>query len=116
MTAYNFDPIERAQEHLKDINERLEQLQRNIAKLTAAAEREEKAKLSYLDTLEQELNTDPAYCDAEISAILCDTGEAIDNRLYYDYYADIERYKEAIGQLKADRDIYSFYIKQKKED
>ena len=111
-----YDPIERAQEHLKDINEQLEQLQRTVTKLTAAAEREEKAKLSYLDTLEQELNTDPAYCDAEINDILSDTSDAIDNRIFNDYYADIQRYKEAIECLKADREIYSYFIEHRKED
>lgn len=116
MTAQNLDPIKRARELLEEVNEQLEQLQRTTTKLTEAAEREEKAKLNYLDTLEHELNEDPAYCDAEINAILCDTSDAIDNRIFNDYYADIQRYKEAIERLKADRDIYSFYIEQRKED
>ena len=106
-----YEPTERARELLEYVNDQLEQLQRTITQLTKAAEREEKAKRSYLETLEQELNEDPAYCDAEIEAILCDTADSIDNRIYNDYYADIEAYKRSIERLKADRDIYSFYIK-----
>ena len=111
-----YEPIERAQKYLKDINEQLEQLKRGIDNLTAAAQREESAKDSYLITLEDELNEDPQYSQEEINAVLYDTDEAIQRRIYNDYYADIEAYKESVERLKADREIYKYFIEHKKED
>lgn len=107
--------IKRAQDLLSDVNERIDSAREYVKKMEIAAVREEEANRHYLQTLADELNSDPTfyYTDEDIDAILLENSDDMESRLYDEYLGPIERTKEAIETLETDRDIYTFYIQNR---
>ncbi len=102
--------LERAKELLKETEESIDRLVKDISKLQKAAEKQANEDSRYWHTFADELNTDPLLNDEEAAQVLADLSDSQENRLYEEYYSQIDHYKKALSIKKQDQAIYKFFI------
>lgn len=108
--------IDRAKTLLHEIDATITRCQQQLDKYRSYAEMEENERTADAEELLKKMEAE-GWSQNDINMELADYHAAVDDRLYCDYYSQIEAIEKRLAALKQDREIYKYYLEnnEKKE-